>query len=284
MDQWAESVGRVQENLECLDDRDLMGLALLLDYPAPWPDRVVPPFAHWLNSNLPARQSELGEDGHPKKGGFLPAIPYPRRMWAGSRVQLLAEFRAGQPLLHRQEIKSVEKKSGRSGDMVFVMLQHDFYCEDTLVLREEQDIVYRAASTAASPQAEPTPGSEAEVLALYEFDWWRSIRPDPVLLFRYSSATANNHRIHYDREYATNIEHYPGLVVHGPLIATLLIDLYQRNNTGQRVSQFTFRSVGALFDGPPFYIMGRQTPGGAELWAVNPQGQVAMKMQLSAEP
>jgi len=283
MDQWDEYIGKSRESSECVNRKDLSGLASLLDYPLSdsVPVDILPPFAHWLNGNRHARQSELGEDGHPEKGSFLPDIQYPRRMWAGSRVRLLKNCEAGQTLLHREEIKSVQHKSGHSGDMVFVTLQHDYYCEEELVLQEEQDIVYRAANAAALPV--PEAKAEAEVLALHDYDWCRTIHPDPVLLFRYSAITFNGHRIHYDRDYARDIEHYPGLVVHGPLTATLLIDLYQRNNAGSRVSQFGFRGIRPLYDVCPFYIMGKKTTRGADLWAVDPEGRVAMQMKLSAQ-
>jgi len=283
MDQWAEYIGKARESSERVNRKDLSGLASLLDYPLSetMPADILPPFAHWLNGNLHARQSELGEDGHPRKGSFLPDIPYPRRMWAGSRVRLLKDCHAGQMLLHREEIKSIEHKSGHSGDMVFVTLQHDYYRDEELVLQEEQDIVYRAASEAALPK--PEAKVEAEVLVVHDYDWYRTVHPDPVLLFRYSAVTFNGHRIHYDRDYARDIEHYPGLVVHGPLTATLLIDLYQRNNAGSRVSQFDFRGIRPLYDVCPFFIMGKKTTRGADLWAVDPEGRVAMQMKLSAQ-
>ena len=294
MNQWDDYIGKTRERYECVVDKDLMGLACLLDYDVPtfggevdfpWPEDAAPPFAHWLNGNPHARQSGLGADGHPQKGTFLPDFPYPRRMWAGSRVQLLQDYSPGQSLLHRETIQSIEHKSGRSGEMVFVTLQHDYYCDGKPVLLEQQDLVYRAANEERISEAKTRsqPLDEAELLAHNEFDWQHRIQPDPVLLFRYSAITFNGHRIHYDREYATCVEHYPGLVVHGPLTATLLIDLYQRNNPGQRVKQFTFKGIRPLFDTHPFFLMGKETASGAELWAVDYLGQKAMQMTLSTQ-
>jgi len=279
MGQWAEYIGKTRENIESINRKDLSGLASLLDYPLS-ESMAVPPFGHWLNGNRHARQSELAQDGHPRKGSFIPDIPYPRRMWAGSRVRLLKDCIAGQALVHREEIKSIESRAGRSGDMVFVTLQHDFYCDEDLLLQEEQDIVYRAANS--TNLSAPEIREEAEVLALYDYDWHRTIQPDPVLLFRYSAVTFNGHRIHYDRGYARDVERYPGLVVHGPLTATLLIDLYQRNNPGRRVSQFDFKGIRPLYDVCPFYIMGKKTARGADLFAVDAEGRVAMQMNLTA--
>ena len=289
MNQWQEYVGRSRERSECVSPTDLLRLAALLDYPLPqrtagaalpWPENTVPCYAHWLQGNPPARQSELGPDGHPQLGSFLPPVALPRRMWAGSRVQVLGDYQAGQPLLHRETITSIEHKSGRSGELVFVTLQHDYLSDNDLVLQEQQDIVYRDAAQAAQPTPEAIP--EAQLLTLYDYNWCCTVHPDPTLLFRYSAATFNGHRIHYDRAYATGVEGYPGLVVHGPLTATLLIDLYQRHNPGRRPTAFDFRGLRPLFDTQPFYLMGKPCAGGAELWAVNCAGERAMQMNLSA--
>lgn len=288
MNQWSEYIGKVRHRLERVTEKDLMGLASLLDYSLidasgehclPWPDDAMPAFAHWLNGNVHAPQSVLGEDGHPVKGSFMPDISFPRRMWAGSRVCLLQDYRAGQALKHVETIKAVEQKTGRSGEMVFVQLLHEYFCEGCLVMSEEQDIVYRAAASVATARAKPL--AEAEVLAGEDYDWSVVVHPDPVLLFRYSAVTYNGHRIHYDRDYATRVEQYPGLVVHGPLIATLLIDMYQRNNPEGQVSEFEFKSLGPLFDIDPFYLLGKRNASGANLWALSCEGEIAMQMKLS---
>ncbi len=288
MYKWSEHIGRSRQRSERVSEKDLASLAGLLDYPLPnweseprppWWGGAMPPFAHWLNGNPVSRQSELGKDGHQEKGIFLPEIPYPRRMWAGSSVQLLQDYKPGQLLTHHETIKAIEPKTGRSGEMVFVTLQHDYCSEGELVLSETQDMVYRAAIV--SPLATPEPLPEEVALMGQQYDWCRAIYPDPVLLFRYSAATANSHRIHYDREYVTAVENYPGLLVHGPLTATLLIDLFCRNNANTRVSTFEFRGVRPLYDICPFYILGKLTEQGAKMWALDCRGQLAMDMTLT---
>lgn len=285
---WSSYIGNHADSDEVITGKDLLGLAALLDYPVPadsdatalpWPDDTVPPFAHWLNANPQVAQGQLGDDGHPRKGGFLPPIAFPRRMWAGSRVKFLQSVAVGQPLRHRKTIVSIASKTGRSGPMVFVTLRHDFYADDNLAICEEQDIVYRESIT--TPLPAPTIKPAAEIIGAFTYDWSATVTPDPVLLFRYSAITGNAHRIHYDRSYAQAQEGYPGLVVQGPLTATLLLDLFQRNNPHRQITGFSFVGRGPLFDGNPVYLMGRQTAAGAELWALAPDGVVAMTMQLS---
>lgn len=294
MNHWDDYIGNTRERVERVGHKDLMGLAALMDYDvqaspgepnSPWPANAVPPFAHWLNGNPHARQSAIGADGHPARGSFLPNIPFPARMWAGSRVQLLQEYAAEQTLLHRETIKDIKHKTGRSGEMVFVTLRHEYYRDGTLVLLEEQDIVYRTAGKTAVPESEVNPEflDEEKLFASFDFDWCTPVHPGPVLLFRYSAVTFNGHRIHYDREYATKEENYPGLVVHGPLTASLLIDLYQRNNPDRQVKEFEFKALAPLFDTHPFYLMGKKSLSGADLWTVDYRGSRAMQMKLSSQ-
>jgi 3-methylfumaryl-CoA hydratase len=243
---------------------------------APWPSGEVPPLGHWLNFLPSARQGEIGEDGHPRRGGFLPPVALPRRMWAGGRLRFHDPIPFGEEMVRRSTILSVEPKSGRSGEMVFVTVEHQVSAAGVLAVTEAQDIVYREAPRpgAAPP---PAPASEASP----EPDWTRRVTPDPVLLFRYSALTYNAHRIHYDRDFATGVEGYPGLVVHGPLIATLLMDHYLRRHPETRVKGFSFRAQSPLFDIAPFDLNGRETAGGAELWASGADGRVAMKAEVA---
>lgn len=286
---WQEHVGRTTESVENICAKGLQGLAALLDYPGssaagpahlPWPDIALPPFCHWLNANIPVPQSALGADGHPARGDFIPEFPFPQRMWAGSRVWCPGDLPHGQPLLHRQTIKSIQPKTGRSGDMLFLTLLHEFFTDGQLVLLEEQDLVYRAPGNARLERPIARPADE--VLAGQACDWRRSLQMDPALLFRYSAVSFNTHRIHYDRDYATSIERYPGLVVQGPLTATLLLDLYARNNPGRRIADFSFRGLRPLYDGDALYLLGKQTVAGASLWALDAHGDVAMEMELTA--
>jgi len=241
------------------------------DDPALGEGEPIPPCWHWLYFLPLHRQSELGPDGHARRGGFLPPVPLPRRMWAGSRLQFLAPVVAGQALSRLSRIDDVRLKQGRTGALVFVKVRHEIRAAGTLAIVDEHDIVYREP-----PQpGEPVP---AAVPAPEDAQWTRRIVPDDVLLFRYSALTFNGHRIHYDRRYVTTVEGYPGLVVHGPLIATLLLDLLRRELPSARVTGFQFRALKPLFDVAPFDVCGRREDERAvKLWARTPEGHVAMQ-------
>ena len=177
------------------------------------------PLGHWLYFLPEARESDLGPDGHPARGGFLPPVALPRRMWAGGRVDFLSPIPLGAEMTRRSTIIDIVDKSGSSGPMTFVVVRHEISLQGRLAVREEQDIVYRGASGQDAPAAADGASASAE-----RYDFRRCVAPGPVELFRYSALTFNGHRIHYDRDYATGAEGYPGLVVHGPLIATMLVD------------------------------------------------------------
>jgi 3-methylfumaryl-CoA hydratase len=233
------------------------------------PDQL-PPCWHWLYFLPTHRQSEIGTDGHPRRGGFLPPVPFPRRMWAGSRIGFIAPLRVGQSIVRTSRIQDVRLKEGRSGPLVFVNVLHEVHADGVLAINEEHDIVYRENPK----EGEPVP---AGVAALAAADWSRRIEPDDVLLFRYSALTFNGHRIHYDRRYVTTVEGYPGLVVHGPLIATLLLDLLRRELPAAQVTGFSFKAVKPLFDVAPFQVCGRRVDDKTvKLWARTPEGHVAM--------
>jgi 3-methylfumaryl-CoA hydratase len=254
-------------------------LAGVLDHETPpWPSGEAPPLGHWLNFLPEARQGDLGEDGHPKRGGFLPPVNLPRRMWAGSRLRFHAAIPFGEEIVRRSTILSVEPKSGRSGEMVFVTVEHAISAAGVLAVMEEQDIVYREAPKPGA--AAPAPASERSPKP----DWTRVVTPDPVLLFRYSALTYNAHRIHYDRDYARAEEGYPGLVVHGPLIATLLLDHYLRRHPQARIASFSFRAQSPLFDIAPFILNGRDNERGAELWASAEDGRLAITARIAIAP
>jgi 3-methylfumaryl-CoA hydratase len=230
---------------------------------------TVPPCWHWLYFLPMPRQSEIGADGHPLRGGFLPPVPLPRRMWAGSRLQFLAPIHAGQTLRRTSHIDDVRLKDGRTGPLVFVNVRHEIEVDGAPAIREEHDIVYRDL-----PQ--PGEAAPAPVAAPADAAWTRRIEPDDVLLFRYSALTFNGHRIHYDRRYVKEVEGYPGLVVHGPLIATLLLDLLRRELPDARVNGFSFRAVKPLFDIAPFQVCGHQEGKTVKLWARTEEGHLAM--------
>lgn len=200
----------------------------------------LPPLWHWLFFLPHHRQSEIGPDGHAKRGGFLPPVPLPRRMWAGGRLQWHAPLKVGDVVQRVSTIESVTHKAGRTGDLLFVSVKHEVHNAHGLCLSEVHDIVYRPAALPGDPV--PAPGA-AEIKAT----WQRDIVPDAVLLFRYSALTFNGHRIHYDRRYVTDVEGYPGLIVHGPLIATLLLDLVRRH-TDRPVRSFEFKALRPTFE------------------------------------
>ena len=246
------------------------------DDPAPAAGTALPPLWHWLYFLPHARQSEIGPDGHPQRGGFLPPVPLPRRMWAGGRLRWDATnpLRVGQEVQRTSTIQSIQHKAGRSGELLFVLVQHQLRNAQGLALTEEHDIVYRSAAqpgeAAPAPQKPPLNGQAV---------WLRSITPDDVLLFRYSALTFNGHRIHYDRKYVTEVEGYPGLIVHGPLIATLLLDLLRRSLPGAQVATFDFRAVRPTFDLHPFSVHGKPSADGktVELWAQDHEGWLTMQ-------
>ncbi len=266
-------IGRSETLSDVVAAAPIAGLAALLDYPSPpWLAGEAPPLSHWFNFVPQARQSDIDLDGHPKRGGFLPPIDLPRRMWAGSRLSFHAPIRIGDKVERCSTILDVTPKSGASGALVFLKLHHEISAGGTLAITEEQDIVYREApkpGTSALAPAEPKIRASA---------FTRSVTPDPVQLFRYSALTFNGHRIHYDRDYARE-EGYPGLVVHGPLIATLLMDHFLRHKPGARVTKFDIRLQAPLFDTAPFDLCLAETAECIDLWSAK-AGQISASAKL----
>jgi 3-methylfumaryl-CoA hydratase len=269
-------IGRTEPRNDWLTAGPLNRLSATLDRnDQPYqPGDAAPPLAHWLCFLPDDPQSALGPDGHAARGGFLPPIhDLPRRMWAGSRIAFHGEIRVGMPLARRSTIASVERKQGKAGPLVFVTVRHEIGEPNRQpLIVDEHDIVYRGL---AGPAVKPA-GSAGD-----ESEWRRELVPDAVLLFRYSALTFNGHRIHYDRDYVTNTEGYPGLVVHGPLIATLLVDLVRRKMPAARIESFSFRALSPLFDGRPMSVNGMSPDrsGIVKLWAANDEGGVAMKAE-----
>ena len=272
-------VGRSETRADFVTTAPLVALAATLDRdePEPLPGSDVPPLAHWLYFQPHARQSVIGDDGHPQRGGFLPPVALPRRMWAGGRLEFHHPLQTGDEVTRESSIVSVDAKEGRSGRLVFVTVRHVIANARGVAITEEQDIVYREAPAAgATPQA-PQPAS-----AIASFE--RTVVPDPVLLFRYSALTFNSHRIHYDRDYATRVEGYPGLVVHGPLIATLLVDLLRSEMPDVRLRRFAFTAVRPLFETAPFSVCGQETDAAdVALWARDADGCLAMRAEARVD-
>ncbi len=270
--------GKSETTPDSITTAPLRALSATLDRDdaPPAPGSVVPPLWHWLYFLPHARQSEIGPDGHPRRGGFLPPVPLPRRMWAGGRLRWDAgnPLRVGQEVERLSTIQSVKHKAGRSGELLFVQVEHQFRNARGVALTEEHDIVYRPLAqpgeAAPAPQTPPLAGQAA---------WSRTIVPDDVLLFRYSALTFNGHRIHYDRQYVTQVEGYPGLIVHGPLIATLLVDLVRRSVPGAQLTSFAFKAVRPTFDLHAFSVHGTPSADGKtiELWAQDHEGWLTMQ-------
>ncbi|KWC53760.1 FAS1-like dehydratase domain-containing protein [Burkholderia ubonensis] len=251
--------------------------AATLDHPTrPVAGDALPPAWHWLYFWSIAQQSELGPDGHPRKGGFLPDLGLPRRMWAGGRLTFERPLTIGQIATRTSRVLSIERKQGRSGPLGFVTVEHVIESAGTVAIREEHDIVYRGpaapGAVAPAPQAAPD-GAQ----------WQRDITPDEVLLFRYSALTFNGHRIHYDRAYARDVEGYPDLVVHGPLISTLLLDLVTRSLPGATVREYAYRAVRPSFVGNTFSVCGRVADDGktVDLWAKDHDGLLTMSARAT---
>lgn len=266
-----EWVGRTHTVEDIVTPRLLASFgATLGDHAAQTAEGTAPPGLHWCLTPDIAAMRELGPDGHPAKGGFLPPVPLPRRMWAASDVRFMAPIRSGGRIRRNSTLTAIEEKQGRSGPLTFVTVRHDIANDAGPVIEEDQTIVYRPAEAAAAtpaPLASPTPATSHEL----------SVDIDPVLLFRYSALTFNGHRIHYDAPYATGVEHYPGLVIHGPLQATLLMN-FAAAIVGAAPRRFSFRGVRPA-TGPQRLLLSATSPDqdGMALEVRSADGHVTVK-------
>jgi 3-methylfumaryl-CoA hydratase len=268
--QW---IGRSETASDIVTATPYAALSATLDGPPERPPTgtPLPPLWHWLYFLPLHRMSDVGPDGHTKRGGFLPPVPLPRRMWAGSQLEFVEPLRIGDAITRTSTIGDVTEKSGRSGSLVFVKVRHDVRKNGAgIALTEFHDIVYRGAPNSGDPAPKPQAAPSAST-------WERKVVPSDVLLFRYSALTFNSHRIHYDRKYVTEVEGYPGLVVHGPLIATLLLDLLRRELPDAVVAAYQFKAVRPLFDLNAFFVCGeRRDEKTLRLWARDHEGWLAM--------
>ncbi len=277
---YAEWIGRQETTDDDLSTTPALAAAAMLDDTQIGlkAGSALPPLWHWFYFLPRAPQALLGVDGHPQRGGFMPPIPYPRRMFAGARMRFHHPLRIGQPARRVALIRDIRLKSGRSGTLAFVSVLYCYYQDARLCIEEEQDIVYREPGPAlACPRVLDWPPLPANACA-------RIVTPDPRLLFRFSALTFNAHRIHYDRPYAIEEEGYPGLVVHGPLTAVLLMELLRRE-VARPVQEFSFRGLAPLFDLAPFRIVcttvnERQ----CSLEAQAPDGVTAMSASVELAP
>ncbi|MCP3056118.1 FAS1-like dehydratase domain-containing protein [Aurantimonas marianensis] len=270
-------IGRTEEARDQIDARLVRSFLATLDRD---PGNVsegdpAPLCLHWCLAPPVVPNSATGPDGHPTRGGFLPPVPLPRRMWAGGELRFLAPLVVGDRVTRRSRIEDVQLKQGRSGPLCFVTVRHDILAKSVVAIEERQDIVYRAAATGGTapvgrPEAAETPKGDVS----------RAFEPTPLALFRYSALTFNGHRIHYDRSYCLDEEHYPGLVVHGPLQATLLAHL-AAETLGRTPAVFAYRGVKPLFDGKTMGLHARRDGDGCELWSSGADGVARMQATAS---
>ncbi|MEZ5889099.1 MAG: MaoC family dehydratase N-terminal domain-containing protein [Xanthobacteraceae bacterium] len=233
------------------------------------PGDPLPPLWHWFYFLPRVAASHIGKDGHPERGGFLPPVALPRRMFAGARLHFPHPLVIGKPASRTGTVRDISQKHGASGALVFVTVEYRIEQDGRVCVEEVQDIVYREpGARIAAPKAVELPAPPAGA-------WTRTITPNPILLCRFSALTFNAHRIHYDRPYATNEEGYPGLVVHGPLTAVLLLDLVHRHSN-RPVIAYSFRGRAPLFDLAPFRLTGQLENDAVGLEAIGPDGGVAM--------
>lgn len=260
---WSECIGLTRQLEDVITPAQAGRAAAVLDLDAPAAGTPLPPLWHWAFFQDMTATEALGEDGHAERGEFLPAVDLPNRMWAGSRITFHRPLLVGNKAVCNSTIDNVVTKQGRSGPLVFVTVRHDCLVDGELTIREEQDIVYRAKSGAPATSAEAAPSPA----------WTKTIQPSAALLFRYSAVTFNAHRIHYDYPYVTDLEGYSGLVVHGPLIATLMCEAFTQAHPNAQLRSFSFRGRRPLLSPQPFEVAGRlTTPGRAEAWAANSDG------------
>lgn len=267
--QW---IGRSTEATDIVTAQLVKGLraTLFQEVGEPKTGDAAPFTVHWCLAQPVFPMSMLGPDGHPTRGGFLPPVPLPRRMWAGGEIEFLQPLRVGDESTRTSRIADVQVKSGSTGTLCFVSVEHSISSPRGIAIRERQDIVYRETTSSAPRTAKaPPPPPKAQHRETHV--------SDPVLLFRYSALTFNGHRIHYDRDYVTKVEGYPGLIFHGPLQAALIVELAAKLRGGKAPKKFSYRGVQPLFEGTEFSVNANDSGESMELWTANAEGQPTMK-------
>ena len=266
-------IGRSQQASDTVTAQLVKGLraTLFQEIGEPKPGDAAPFTVHWCLAQPVFPMSQLGPDGHPTRGGFLPPVPLPRRMWAGGELEFLDTLRVGDEATRTSRISDVTVKSGSTGQLCFVSVEHVVTSPRGTAIRERQDLVYRMMgnpqSAAPARPAPPPPAAQHRETHV----------SDPVLLFRYSALTFNGHRIHYDRDYVTKVEGYPGLIFHGPLQAALIVEMAARLRGGNPPKKFSYRGLQPLFEGSEFSINANDNGATMELWTANEAGQPTMK-------
>jgi 3-methylfumaryl-CoA hydratase len=272
LDHLRQWTGRTQEASDIVTAQLVKGLraTLFQEVGEPKAGDVAPFTVHWCLAQPVAPMSQLGADGHPQRGGFLPPVPLPRRMWAGGELEFVDPLRVGDDTKRTSRISDVSVKAGSSGTLCFVTVEHLITSPRGTAIRERQDIVYRemTAGATAAPKA-PSPPPVAKHRETHV--------SDPVLLFRYSALTFNGHRIHYDRDYVTKVEGYPSLIFHGPLQAALIVELAAKLSGGKPPKKLSYRGLQPLFEGGEFSVNATDNAQGMELWVANAEGQPTMK-------
>jgi 3-methylfumaryl-CoA hydratase len=273
--EWASWIGRQSSIDDVLDPQQANRMAATLDRePTFQTGDPLPPAWQWLYFHDVVPASQLGDAGHPRLGVTMPPVPLPRRMWAGGRLDFIEPLRLGERVQQVSTIRSITPKQGKTGPLYFVTVEHAFSTDGRRNLLEQQIIVYREMSATVQPARGAATPTGAEFTTKWSLD--------NTALFRYSALTFNGHRIHYDADYSRSVEGYPNIVIHGPLIATLLLDLAHRN--GRPIARFTYRARSPLFLPSPFTVNGAATSGGTRLWAANDSGGLAMEAEVHAEP
>jgi 3-methylfumaryl-CoA hydratase len=273
LDHLRQWIGRTAEASDIVTAQLVKGLraTLFQEVGEPKPGDAAPWTAHWCLAPPVFPMSQLSQDGHPARGGFLPPVPLPRRMWAGGELEFSELLRVGDEVKRTSRIADVTMKTGSTGVLCFVSVEHLITTARGTALRERQDIVYR--DMASGQQAPPAKPAAPPPVAKHR----ESHMSDPVLLFRYSALTFNGHRIHYDRDYVTKVEGYPGLIFHGPLQASFIVELAAKLHGGTAPKKFSYRGLQPLFEGSEFSVNANDTGAGMELWTANSEGQPTMK-------
>jgi 3-methylfumaryl-CoA hydratase len=273
LDHLREWVGRSTQASDIVTAQLVKGLraTLFMDIDEPKRGDAAPFTVHWCLAPQVYPMSELGPDGHPTRGGFLPPVPLPRRMWAGGELEIFEALRVGDEVTRTSRIADVTMKTGSTGMLCFVSVDHLITTSRGAAIRERQDIVYRDMST-SEPSAPVKPATAPPTAKHRE-----THMADPVLLFRYSALTFNGHRIHYDRDYVTKVEGYPGLIFHGPMQAAFLVEFAAKLHGGTAPKKFVYRGVQPLFEGSEFSVNANEAGSGLEMWTANSAGQPTMR-------
>lgn len=266
-------IGKSQTTEDAMDLGHVARIAATLGESTPQQGQPLPPLWHWCFFLESVPMTGLGTDGHPARGGFLPPADGRNRMWAGGRVTFDGDLLVGVPATRVSTVSKITEKQGKTGSLLFVTVTHEVSQSGKRVVLEEQDIVYRTPSPPKLQGTEPAPQAQ----------WSKPIEPTPTWLFRYSALTFNGHRIHYDFPYVTEIEGYPGLVVHGPLIATSMVQAFREANPDARVTHLSYRGLRPLICPAPFEAQGCfQEAGLAHIWAAQ-DGTLAHQAELRFE-